>query len=214
MSIDGAIIWMGSFAGKISRTTHSYSSSIEDRYQISFKFPPKPKHKEGRDVERAPRKKNLSFRFISFNPLHEIEHKWKQFIVYASSNHPSHPRSHKPRERQYKREETISRSASRASSPKRRKKLNNMKSLLWIALPPKAIANEFLLPFDTLRENWTWFHYVISFCKSQKDASKSQFVAVEKQTKEKKDRVQHDTRSKGHMYLTLWESDECFMIII
>lgn len=44
-----------------------------------------------RDVERAPRKEKSFnfFLFLSFfNPLHEIEHKWKQFIVYASSNHP------------------------------------------------------------------------------------------------------------------------------
>lgn len=188
---------------------------------------------------KGPREQEKSLRAllsasIRLTREEEIEHKWKRFIVYASSNHPSHPRSHKASWRDNINEwDAISRSASRASSsPKkeRRKaeddeveKLNNVKLLLWIALAPegdwKWISRA--IHFDALDGNWTWFHYVIaSFVKvkGKMHQNRNLWIALTKQTKEMSewDRVRRDTpkRAPRTWYLTLWESDGCFTIII
>lgn len=124
--------------------------------------------------EKQKKEKSFFSALSFFDPLNKIEHKWKQFIVYASSNHSSHPRSHTTAERK-----TIYEQETRYQevhlghhlpemSSETKKKSRERNKITWICFlyellcPPKAIANEFLISSDTFHENWTWFHYVIA----------------------------------------------------
>lgn len=196
-------------------------SSLVDAYHKGFKLPTtreketkkasKIRRKMLKGPERA-KKENFKFYHSQFH-CHEIEHKWKQFIVYASSNHLSHIylRQSQNLRRGKKRKKRYQKCIS--SIVFRKKNCNNVNVSLWIALPPEGdregisncwfrsigwkIEPDFimLLPFSN--------DFFPSYLR---DASKSQFVAHEKQTKRgtRGDQVQHDTLNGAKGYECTW----------